>query len=101
MEATARTRNPRSLLFLQAEDGIRDRNVTGVQTCALPICCRGSHAHSAAPAPRLGRELSALGARHFTGGYCPQILRTGARRGKCTRLVEKRARTPEIGRAHV
>src|SRR5699024_11539986 len=24
--------------FLQAEDGIRDRNVTGVQTCALPIC---------------------------------------------------------------
>src|SRR5699024_11390309 len=25
------------LLFCQAEDGIRDRNVTGVQTCALPI----------------------------------------------------------------
>src|SRR5699024_3332979 len=25
----------------QAEDGIRDRNVTGVQTCALPICDRG------------------------------------------------------------
>src|SRR5699024_734785 len=25
--------------FFQAEDGIRDRNVTGVQTCALPICC--------------------------------------------------------------
>src|SRR5699024_11838630 len=24
-------------IFLQAEDGIRDRNVTGVQTCALPI----------------------------------------------------------------
>src|SRR5699024_11590272 len=26
-----------SALFLQAEDGIRARNVTGVQTCALPI----------------------------------------------------------------
>src|SRR5699024_654873 len=25
---------------VQAEDGIRDRNVTGVQTCALPICYR-------------------------------------------------------------
>src|SRR5699024_12216373 len=25
------------LFFFQAEDGIRDRNVTGVQTCALPI----------------------------------------------------------------
>src|SRR5207249_5689873 len=24
----------------QAEDGIRDRNVTGVQTCALPILLR-------------------------------------------------------------
>src|SRR5699024_8835185 len=27
-----------SSFFFQAEDGIRDRNVTGVQTCALPIC---------------------------------------------------------------
>src|SRR5699024_11569848 len=26
--------------FFQAEDGIRDRNVTGVQTCALPIFVR-------------------------------------------------------------
>src|SRR5690606_39533399 len=25
--------------FFQAEDGIRDFHVTGVQTCALPICC--------------------------------------------------------------
>src|SRR5699024_4863404 len=25
------------IIFFQAEDGIRDRNVTGVQTCALPI----------------------------------------------------------------
>ena len=24
--------------FFQAEDGIRDHCVTGVQTCALPIC---------------------------------------------------------------
>src|SRR3712207_7600797 len=26
------------MFFLQAEDGIRDIGVTGVQTCALPIC---------------------------------------------------------------
>src|SRR5207302_5307467 len=32
--------NPR-LFFFQAEDGIRDFHVTGVQTCALPILsCR-------------------------------------------------------------
>src|SRR5699024_11941865 len=40
----------------QAEDGIRDRNVTGVQTCALPIC---GVAHllrdpAAQPPPRRG-----------------------------------------------
>src|SRR5699024_942655 len=28
------------IFFFQAEDGIRDRNVTGVQTCALPISDR-------------------------------------------------------------
>src|SRR5256885_2423642 len=27
-----------SFFFFQAEDGIRDYKVTGVQTCALPIC---------------------------------------------------------------
>src|SRR5256885_9974388 len=26
------------MFFFQAEDGIRDYKVTGVQTCALPIC---------------------------------------------------------------
>src|SRR2546430_11534687 len=28
--------------FFQAEDGIRDLTVTGVQTCALPICWSSS-----------------------------------------------------------
>src|SRR2546426_12832518 len=28
-----------SFFFFQAEDGIRDYKVTGVQTCALPISC--------------------------------------------------------------
>src|SRR5947207_7023579 len=30
----------RFFFFFQAEDGIRDHGVTGVQTCALPICAR-------------------------------------------------------------
>src|SRR5207249_8217287 len=39
--------------FFQAEDGIRDRNVTGVQTCALPILPRkvGIPLSAEAPAP--------------------------------------------------
>src|SRR5256885_9812498 len=34
------------LFFFQAEDGIRDYKVTGVQTCALPICSHRSAAHA-------------------------------------------------------
>src|SRR5207249_6417477 len=37
-----RTRDFLYLFFFQAEDGIRDRNVTGVQTCALPISHRAA-----------------------------------------------------------
>src|SRR5690349_24221172 len=40
--------------FFQAEDGIRDLYVTGVQTCALPICFRGAWT---------GRRLSPLARR--------------------------------------
>src|SRR5690349_21991339 len=43
--------------FFQAEDGIRDLYVTGVQTCALPIsrrrrCRHGAAVHRRARAPR-------------------------------------------------
>src|SRR2546426_3872511 len=31
------------IFFFQAEDGIRDYKVTGVQTCALPISSRRRH----------------------------------------------------------
>src|SRR5437868_13714050 len=37
------------LFFFQAEDGIRCRNVTGVQTCALPISDSGGATSSTAP----------------------------------------------------
>src|SRR6266516_398731 len=34
------TRNCSYIFLFQAGDGIRDRTVTGVQTCALPISCQ-------------------------------------------------------------
>src|SRR5699024_11620247 len=37
VEKSVRVFNNLKYFFFQAEDGIRDRNVTGVQTCALPI----------------------------------------------------------------
>src|SRR3712207_7878139 len=40
-------RIPSELFFFQAEDGIRDIGVTGVQTCALPISRPRRHAIAA------------------------------------------------------
>src|SRR5437867_10743790 len=40
------------LFFFQAEDGIRDRTVTGVQTCALPIFTAISHLYALVEALR-------------------------------------------------
>src|SRR5690349_13940156 len=37
--------------FFQAEDGIRDLYVTGVQTCALPIWARSSVASTRSSSP--------------------------------------------------
>src|SRR5580700_1570535 len=50
--------------FFQAEDGIRDLYVTGVQTCALPISRRGSLRHAASHEYR-PRRLDGDGARQY------------------------------------
>src|SRR5207245_6957223 len=46
------------LFFFQAEDGIRDATVTGVQTCALPISSPGPAALGARRAERPVRVTS-------------------------------------------
>src|SRR2546430_10600918 len=55
-----------SFFFFQAEDGIRDLTVTGVQTCALPISLlqdQGRH-----PRPALPREDGRVGGPRAEGG---------------------------------
>src|SRR5437868_13859663 len=64
--------------FFQAEDGIRDRNVTGVQTCALPIS--GPAAHVAADVFHAGGDVR--------GGSGVIVLPCGA--GKTIRSEERR-----------
>src|SRR2546426_1215374 len=76
--------------FFQAEDGIRDYKVTGVQTCALPICLRtcnktsfraGRWRRSAAPLPRetrarrpeTRRPIGEGADRRSRGGCAPRI----------------------------
>src|SRR5205807_7708237 len=50
----------------QAEDGIRDYKVTGVQTCALPLCSSSS----SSPLPDSGR-MNALRRRGGTAECAP------------------------------
>src|SRR2546425_11375921 len=61
--------------FFQAEDGIRDKLVTGVQTCALPIY---------RPRRRLPREVR----RRQHRGDPPQLRRLS---GQPEKLVARRA----------
>src|SRR5207249_954238 len=53
--------------FFQAEDGIRDRNVTGVQTCALPISFLARHADVASALDECLDGLEALQAASSSG----------------------------------
>src|SRR5207245_6419596 len=63
----------RSILFFffQAEDGIRDATVTGVQTCALPISARrlrrfgrAAHERHRSPPARDSSERDEGGVQH-------------------------------------
>src|SRR5437763_3131235 len=81
--------------FFQAEDGIRDTSVTGVQTCALPISPAAikqwDHAH------HVDDPLPSQYLRWLTGmlhGDPGETLAGGRSIG-----TEIRARFPEIGRA--
>src|SRR5437773_10218309 len=62
--------------FFQAEDGIRDRDVTGVQTCALPICVqRGADRRAV-----VRRRAHALGRDGARGGRQPRHGAVGGNR---------------------
>src|SRR6185312_10139907 len=65
--------------FFQAEDGIRDLIVTGVQTCALPIC--------GYDAPR-GREVPFFGVlRKIIEDYVHRLPPRNARRHTRERAI--------------
>src|SRR2546430_11620973 len=86
--------------FFQAEDGIRDLTVTGVQTCALPISreptrrgCRDAPARNLrAPGARWPRDRS--GGERLAGGAARGAPRwpAGASLGRATHLRAARAR---------
>src|SRR5690554_7449895 len=63
--------------FFQAEDGIRDADVTGVQTCALPILCFTTSAAFAQTKMWVGGTLSVAssdnGDSESTATFMPQF----------------------------
>src|SRR5689334_24416543 len=77
------------IFFFQAEDGIRDGTVTGVQTCALPIWMwltpetRRRQPHPAAcriAAAESGRAPDRAPARGFAASFRSRSLRSEERR---------------------
>src|SRR5258708_22782999 len=66
--------------FFQAEDGIRDDLVTGVQTCALPICHAQGHRGDGAKVPALPGGLGELegGAGAWAGRFAGFQERAGS-----------------------
>src|SRR2546429_4372648 len=57
------------IFFFQAEDGIRDVAVTGVQTCALPIYSRRPE-HNSGPLGASCGDLVCCGRAAPTGSAC-------------------------------
>src|SRR5256884_8692896 len=61
--------------FFQAEDGIRDVAVTGVQTCALPIF--PEYRRESRDGSRSGHRNSSMGSRNGTGRDADFPIRPG------------------------
>src|SRR2546430_13910656 len=68
------------IFFFQAEDGIRDLTVTGVQTCALPISHSLRRVGAHRPARRGGRRAPAQ-PRHGAARPRPLLAGVGGIRG--------------------
>src|SRR5207249_9049144 len=82
--------------FFQAEDGIRDRNVTGVQTCALPILSSGPPSvlmPNSAPSWSSKSPMPSMSSRiDLPGLALPRCARGGATRSE-ERRVGKECRS--------
>src|SRR6266511_3044946 len=65
--------------FFQAEDGIRDFHVTGVQTCALPICL--GRGRERPPADHCCCALASLKEPRATPSEATERPPAGVRRG--------------------
>src|SRR5437667_5065911 len=89
------------IFFFQAADGIRDRDVTGVQTCALPICVSQPIAKRSAnrrlERARLGLQNEARTLEpSVRASLCDRLANAGLKRMEAASFVNPKL---EIGRA--
>src|SRR5437762_2124979 len=75
------------IFFFQAEDGIRDTSVTGVQTCALPICFAGQIGLTGTSGPGVALKQEAIGVAVMT--ELPLVIINVQRGGPSTGLPTK------------
>src|SRR5256886_4027256 len=85
---TSVQRTERLFFFFQAEDGIRDLTVTGVQTCALPISNVGERLETTGT----GRRVTVFPVSHSAGSVAlgikqQSILRADDVRPACAKTV--------------
>src|SRR5206468_8743565 len=83
------------VFFFQAEDGIRDLIVTGVQTCALPISLRRSDRHPGKTPPSTSRFENGDCARHRDSA----AIRVAASSRQSERRCPNYGPSAKIGRA--
>src|SRR2546427_12309202 len=82
-----------AFFFFQAEDGIRDLTVTGVQTCALPICELATQAQTVAThigqlAHSVTQQLGQVTQQLQTGVTDTCTLASNAQQAVAARLAE-------------
>src|SRR2546426_5733259 len=85
--------------FFQAEDGIRDYKVTGVQTCALPICATRSLEFSFSTPQRSARVIFELtdGGIEVGGRDDPAAAPVGAPAGRLV-LIDRDRKSVGVGK---
>src|SRR5436190_2978581 len=86
------------VFFFQAEDGIRDHCVTGVQTCALPISRGAGRVHPARAGTGARRQNSESGEERELSFPRSPLSRRAERQGLLALFFVRRSEERRVGK---